>query len=122
MPSNFADTYKDRQKTYVSAMGIGIGDEVYITHKASSRQSGWGSAWDNTVDSWIVNTDKVKYISFSNSRGLEVEDSNGYRALVPYFVVIPANMKTKTENYAVIEGVEYSLSPLATKFLLEKVV
>ena len=116
---DFSGSYRNRQKTYMHAMGMGEGDEVYITHAVQSGAGGWGSSWDSNVNKYVNN--KVKYISFENSRGIQCEslDGNHYRFLVPYFCLIPVELKAITANYVVLDGEQVELSPFHLKWLQE---
>lgn len=105
-------TYKDRQKAYVSAMGLGEGDRVYVSHKVSSEAAGWQSRWDEAASSMVGKT--VTYREFGNSLGLLCkEESSGYEAYLPYMCVVPiTDSKPKPNIYLVMGGEDIELSPL----------
>lgn len=120
MPVNLANTYRDRQKAYVNAMGIKEGDRVMITHQCPNHAAGWGESWYLGVPVGA----EVEYMEFCNGRGLMCRTLDRQtQFMVPYFVVVPvAPPRALTSSYAIIDGEEVELPKFALEYLQENVL
>ena len=84
--------YAEEQEKYLRTMGIDVKSKVIVTHKALSKQDGWGTSWVGAMDRFIG---KVGIVTLIHPKsGVYIREIGCY---FPFWVVTPASVINLTQ-------------------------